>query len=156
VLQALPLLFAPPPPLDFFSPLKKPQACAFVCVASSLFFGRWGLTRTNRKLIFIEKKKNHGWRTRMFQLRWMCVVFLCRRCSCRRRVPRVQTQHVPTPSPLSPPFLFFSFLVRAWCGADGDRVFFSYIAYLSTAQSKKKFIVPKNIASSCASYLPRC
>ena len=102
--------------------------------------------RTSTKVLL--KKKNHGWCTRMFQLRWMCVVFPCRCRRCRVAVAclvyrRSMYLRLPTPSPLSSSFthssLFLLFSCRAWCGADGDRVFFFflYIAYISTRHNQK-------------------
>jgi hypothetical protein len=150
---ALPhLLFAPPPPLDFFSPLKKPQACAFVCVASSLFFGRWGVDAYKQKLIFIEKKKEswlaHEDVSTAVDVRGVSVslsssLFVSpSRASC---TDAACTYPIP---PFRPPPLFslsFLFLFVRGAVLTGTASFFIHCIHIDPAQSKKKFIVPKKI-----------
>src|SRR6202012_4771519 len=90
---------------------------------------------------------HHGWRTRMFQLRWMCVVFPCRLSSffcsfrVRRRVPSCTDAAAYTIPPFLPPlflsFSFFFFFLRGWV-LPGTGFFFSYIAKLSTRPNSKK------------------
>ena len=137
------LLFVPPPTLDFQIPFEGKTPC----VASSVDLNPDAYKQTTRFILKREKKNiHHGWRTRMFQLRWMCVVFPCRLSSffcsfrVRRRVPSCTDAAAYTIPPFLPPFFFsFSFFLFAWCGADGDRVFsFIHCIYIDPAQFKKK------------------
>jgi hypothetical protein len=112
-----------------------------------------GLTRTNRNSFSLKKKKrimagargcfNCGgcaWCFRVVVV--VVVVRVAVACLVYRR-----SMYLPhSPLSPSPPFLpFFSFLVRAWCGADGDRVFFHTLHTYRPGAIKKKFIVPKKI-----------
>ena len=82
--------------------------------------------------------------------------------SCRRRVPRVQTQHVPTSLRPLPPFLphsitsplLFLFIVVRGAVLTGTAFFFIHCIHIDPAQSKKHSL-SKNIAwSVCIVTLP--